>query len=289
VNVAIAALLAVILLASGRPLPAPEGLALTGGSLAGRLLLFNLWIVVFNLLPAFPMDGGRVLRAFLAERMEYGRATQIAASIGQAMAFTFGFLGFKNPFLFFIAFFVYIGAAEEAATVRTELAFRGVPVREAMLTRFFVLSPADPLARAVELLLAGTQHDFPVVENGTTVGLLTRAALVAALGEGGPEAPVGAAMQPAPRAVSPADSLESTFQQMRETEMQVIPVEEAGHLAGLITLENIGEFLMVRSAVESLVERDPSRAQEEAARLNSPGPAPGWRAWLYGAARRRAS
>src|SRR5262249_42464544 len=145
VNVAIAVLLAFILLASGRPLPAPEGLALTGGSLAGRLLLFNLWIVVFNLLPAFPMDGGRVLRAFLAERMEYGRATQIAASIGQAMAFAFGFYGLfgTNPFLFFIAFFVYIGAAEEAATVRTELAFRGVPVREAMLTRFFVLSPAD--------------------------------------------------------------------------------------------------------------------------------------------------
>src|SRR5437763_593584 len=101
-----------------------------------------------------PRPSGRVLRAFLAQRMEYGRATQIAASVGQGMALLFGLLGLVwNPFLLFIALFVYMGAAEEAATVQAEIAFRGVPVRAAMMTRFATLSPADPLSRATGLLL----------------------------------------------------------------------------------------------------------------------------------------
>src|SRR5439155_15926738 len=98
----------------------------SGASLLRDLLRVNLMLIGFNVLPAFPMDGGRVLRAFLAERLEYGRATQIAASVGQGMALLFGLLGLVwNPFLLFIALFVYMGAAEEAATVQAELAFRG--------------------------------------------------------------------------------------------------------------------------------------------------------------------
>jgi CBS domain-containing protein len=197
------------------------------------------------------MDGGRVLRAFLAMRMEYGKATQIAANVGQGMAMLFGLLGLmSNPFLLFIAFFVYLGAAQEAGTVKAELAFQGVPVSGAMMTQFGTLTPTEPLARAVDLLLAGPQQDFPVLQEGIVVGVLNRDALVRGLSAYGPDHSVGEAMRPVSLSVGPAASLEETVQKMREAEVQSVPVLEGGRLVGLVTLENIGEFLMVRAAVE---------------------------------------
>ncbi len=269
VNVAIAAVLFLGLTAADAPV-GREALSVQGGNFWTKLMWWNLWMVGFNAIPAFPMDGGRVLRAFLAERIEYGRATQIASGVGQALAFAFGFVGLAgipilgvqpNPFLIFIAFFVYMAAGEEAATVQAERAFRGVPVRGAMMTNLLTLTPSDTLARATELLLAGAQHDFPVVEVGKMVGLLTRRNLVAALGEKGPGGAVTDAMQVAMNPVAPGDSLESTFQRMREIEAPALPVEENGQLVGLISLENIGEFLMVRSALEGPNPAD-SRASD---------------------------
>lgn len=251
VNVVIAAALW-LYLSLARVLVDPLHLQWVGGNLAANLMMVNVTLAVFNLLPAFPMDGGRVLRAFLAQRMEYGRATQKAAAVGQGMAFLFGLLGLltPQPMLLFIAFFVYMGAAQEASTVQAELAFRGVPVRDAMMTRFHTLHADEPLAGAVNALLAGAQHDFPVLDNDRIAGILTRSALIDALSKNGPAAAVGTAMQPAPAAVRPEQSLEATFQQMREEEAQTVPVVEEGRLVGLVTLENIGEFLMVRSALE---------------------------------------
>jgi len=250
VNVVIAIALFLVL-AVTHSVSGPEGVRLVGGSLLNKLLWVNLSLVGFNLLPAFPMDGGRVLRAFLAMRMEYGRATQVAANIGQGMAMLFGLLGLMtNPFLLFIAFFVYQGAAQEAGTVQAEIAFQGVPVAGAMMTQFAVLAPEDPLARAVDMLLAGPQQDFPVLQDEVVVGVLSRDALVRGLSAYGPECAVGHAMRPAPPAVSLTASLEETVQQMREAELQSMPVLDGGRLVGLVTLENLGEFLMVRSAVE---------------------------------------
>jgi Zn-dependent protease/CBS domain-containing protein len=254
-----------------------------GGSVITTLMWANLILAGFNLLPAFPMDGGRVLRAFLAQRMEYGHATRVAASVGQTMAYLFGLAGLLlNPLLLFIALFVYVGAAEEAATVQAELAFRGVPVRDAMVTHFATLSPGDPLARAVQELLAGDQHDFPVAEGGRVVGLLPRGALVQGLAELGPQGLVRDVMQPAPRPVEPTDSLEITFQRMREAETPVMAVVDGSDLIGLLTLENIGEFLLVRAALQPEAgERQPARA----GRRNGPGEPiaqRGWAAWLAG-------
>jgi len=250
VNVVIALALFLVMAAT-HSLSGPDGVRLVGGSLLNKLLWVNLSLVGFNLLPAFPMDGGRVLRAFLAMRMEYGRATQIAANIGQGMAMLFGLIGLMwNPFLLFVAFFVYQGAAQEAGTVQAELAFQGVPVSGAMMTQFGTLSPTEPLARAVDMLLAGPQQDFPVLQEGVLVGVLNRDALVQGLSTYGPDCAVGHAMRTAPPAVAPTASLEETVQQMRESELQSVPVLEGGRLVGLVTLENIGEFLMVRSAVE---------------------------------------
>jgi Zn-dependent protease/CBS domain-containing protein len=235
-------------------------------SLVMSLFRVNVGMVLFNLIPAFPMDGGRVLRALLATRMEYGTATRSAAGIGQALALAFGIWALLqwNPFYLFVAFFVYMGAGQEAAVVQAELAFRGVPVRGAMMTNFGVLFPEETLARALEQLLSGAQHDFPVVRDGVVVGLLTRSRMVEALGAQGPDTLIRDAMSTAPAPVRPGDSLEDTFQRMREAEVQTIPVVELGQIVGLITLENIGEFLMLRTAVDQLHRREAAPADEVA-------------------------
>ena len=252
VNVVIALVL-FALLSAGHVAFGMESVRLVGGNLLTKLMWVNVTLVAFNLLPAFPMDGGRVLRAFLAMRMEYSQATRAAAALGQGMAMLFGLIGLLfNPMLLFVAFFVYLGAAQEASLVQTELAFRGVPVRGAMMTHFGTVGASDPLARAADMLLAGPQQDFPVLHGEAVVGLLTREALIQGLSERGPISPVAAAMRPLPQSVSPEASLEQTFQQMREADLGSVPVMEAGRLVGLITLENIGEFVMLRSAVEQL-------------------------------------
>jgi Zn-dependent protease len=167
------------LFASFEPL---QKLTVTTGPFLERIMAVNLFLVGFNMIPAFPMDGGRVLRAILATRKEYSRATQIAASIGQGIAVFFGFIGlFYNPFLLFIAFFVWIGAAQEASMVQMQSAISSIPVQQAMLTDFRSLHKNDSLDRAVELTLAGSQKDFPVVDNGRILGILTQTDLLKAL------------------------------------------------------------------------------------------------------------
>jgi len=285
VNVVIAGFLAIILLAAGA-FGGVDQLSRIESNPLARLFWANLLIVGFNLLPAFPMDGGRVLRAFLAERMEYGRATQLAATVGQGMAFLFGFAGLllPNPILLFIAFFVYMGAGQEAAMVETELAFRGVPVREAMVHRFRTLPADGSLAAATQQLLAGSQLDFPVLEDGRLVGILTRNRLIEALSQQGLTAPIREVMLPVPLTLTPDDNLEESFQQMREKESQTVPVLDDGRLVGLLTLENIGEFLMVRNALQGPSARGgrpgaPQRVEETVETAAEPAnrPAPAYR------------
>ena len=162
VNVLLVVLLSVALWA-GAELSAVTTLKWVGGPFLVKLLWVNVSLAVFNLVPAFPMDGGRVLRAVLAMRMDYVRATQIAASIGQAFAWVFGILGlFTNPFLILIliALFVWMGAAQEAGQVQLKSVLSGLPVSRVLLTEFHTLAPADLLGRAIESILAGGQHDF---------------------------------------------------------------------------------------------------------------------------------
>src|SRR6185436_13944803 len=138
-------------------------------------------------------DGGRVLRALLAMRMPYVRATRIAAGIGQAIALVFavvGFAVFHNPMLIFVGLFVFLMAGEEQALARARATMTGFPVRSAMITEFDTLEVTDPLQRAVDLLMTGSQQDFPVLENGAPIGILSRADLIAALRSHGAQAPV---------------------------------------------------------------------------------------------------
>ena len=223
---------------------------LVRGPFLARLMWVNLFLVGFNLLPAFPMDGGRVLRALLATRMGRRRATAVAANIGQIMAILFGIVGFfYDAFLIFIAVFVYLGAQGEAAQVETQSALGGLRVRDAMMTRFRTLSARDPLSRAVAELLAGSQQDFPVVEEGHVVGILRRNDLVKALAEGGRDAGVGDAMCPDCTAVSEDDDLSRTLEAMRHQGCATAAVLANDRITGLLTLENISEVLMVNAAL----------------------------------------
>ncbi|HEY7678625.1 MAG TPA: site-2 protease family protein [Candidatus Methylomirabilis sp.] len=224
VNVAIAAVLYLWLAATGTFEPL-DRLGVATGSFLERLMVVNVWLVVFNMLPAFPMDGGRVLRALLARRMDYTRATQIAAGIGQGMAFLFGFLGiFTNPFLLFIALFVWIGAAQEANLVQMRSALGGIPVGRAMITDFRTLAPRDPLARAVELILAGSQQDFPVVEDGRVAGILMRSDLLAGLTQRGQDAPVADVTRRDFQVVGSFEMLETAFTGLHACECHTLPV-----------------------------------------------------------------
>jgi Zn-dependent protease/predicted transcriptional regulator len=226
------------------------------GRFLAQLMWVNLLLVGFNLLPAFPMDGGRVLRALLSTRLGRRRATAIAANIGQGMAILFGILGFFfNPFLIFIAIFIYLGAQAEAAHVETQSSLEGLRVRDAMMTRFRTLALQDSLGRAVEELLAGSQQDFPVVNDGCVAGILRRNDLVKALSSGRRDVSVGEAMCRECQPANEADLLTRTLEAMRSNQCASVPVLRGGQLVGLLTLENISEVLMVNAALAGTAAR----------------------------------
>jgi len=224
-----------------------------GGGLIAQLLTINIILVLFNLLPAFPMDGGRVLRALLATRMSYARATQVAATVGQGFAFIFGFLGLfgPNPFLLFIALFVYIGASQEAALAQMKDVSRRFPVSSAMVREFRTLSENTTLEEAVDALLATSQHDFPVVdETGSVAGLLTRHDLIAALRKNDPGLRVGDVMRRDIPTVTTGTRFEDAFRIMQECNCPAVPVlDRMKRLVGLLTPENVTELMMVHSAM----------------------------------------
>ncbi len=234
----------------GGAMVAPDPTTLKMGPLQ-TLQWVNFMMVAFNLIPAFPMDGGRVLRALLAFRLPYVRATRIAATVGQGIALLFGIAGlaFNYPMLIFVALFVFLAAGEEHALVEARASMSGYPVRAAMVTEFEALDVHDPLQRAVDLLMAGSQQDFPVVEGGVTVGVLARADLIVALQRSGAATPVGEVVARDGVAADPGEPLEVAFQRMREQRRSALPVVSNGALVGLITTENVSELLLIQNAL----------------------------------------
>jgi len=252
VNVVIATILFAVLSLAGRF--HLNELRFGHGALLEQLLVVNLFIVAFNLLPAFPMDGGRVLRSILAMRMDYARATQIAASIGQVMAVMMAFIGLfilrpPNPLLALIAFFVWVGAAQEANMAQVRAAMGGIPVEQAMLTDFQSLSPDDQLSHAVDLIIAGSQQDFPVMHNGTVEGVLTRNRLVAALAKAGPGERVGDVMEREFPTTEAGELIETVLERVQGEKGAIVPVYQRGQLVGLLTAENVSEFVAIRRAL----------------------------------------
>ena len=221
------------------------------GSFLLQLMWVNVFLGIFNLLPAFPMDGGRILRALLSMRLGRAKATRIAANIGQVMAIVFGIAGFfGNPMLIFIAIFVYLGAEAEARAVETTSVIGGLTVKDAMMTHFRTLAAEDPLETAVRELLAGSQQDFPVTTNGAVHGILRRKDLVQALANGRRDARVSEVMNGDCRSVALSAPLDKTLERMTADGCSASPVIDDNRLVGLLTVENIAELVMVRSAVE---------------------------------------
>lgn len=248
VNVAIAGILIVF----GADPRAGSVMLVDTSPLIDRLALVNLFIAVFNMIPAFPMDGGRVLRALLGAKFGFVRATEIAASIGQGFAFLLGFIGlFYNPLLIFIAIFVYLAASSEAHMVALRSVARGVPVLAAAMTQIATLTPDAHIDDAVQTLLKTSQSEFPVVDHAQKpVGLLGRDGIIRALKELGPEARVSEAMNGTLPVVDRRRPLDEAVRLLQEKAAPAVAVVDSdGRFLGLITTETLGELLMVRDAL----------------------------------------
>lgn len=259
VNVAIAGLLVMFAGADLQP-SAAAAVDSTQIAMVDRLAMVNLFLALFNLIPAFPMDGGRVLRASLATKFGYVRATEIAASIGQVVAFGLGFIGLMyNPILIFIAIFVYLAASSESHMVALRAVSRGVPVSHAMMTQFAKLTPQAHIDEAVQTLLATSQGEFPVVDDvDRPVGVLDRAALIKALKTLGPDARVAEAMNGEFPTVSHRRTLEQAFKILQEKSAPAVAVvDAAGKLVGLVTSETVGEMVMLQQAMPKGVRFGP--------------------------------
>ena len=249
VNVVLAGIFYLILY-FGQGLAPASTAARVGGAFLSQLFWVNVSLAVFNLLPAFPMDGGRVLRALLAMRIDYVRATQIAATIGQGMALLFGFLGlFFNPFLIFIALFVWLGAAQEASLAQMRAALGGISVERVMITNFRTLRPEEPLTIALEYVMAGFQQDFPVVDDADRlVGVLTREDLTTALARRGAGTLVGEVMQRRFVVADPRDMLATAFAKLQDCGCHSLPVVEDGRVLGILTADRLADVLMIQES-----------------------------------------
>lgn len=257
-----AALYAWLALTGARP-PLFPGFAVEETGFVETLYRINVLILLFNLLPAFPLDGGRVLRALLAARLGLERATRIAASVGQLLAFVIGFFAIMSGaiLLLLIAFFIFIGAGGEASAVATRIAGRGLAVRDMMVTEFRTLPIHATLADAAEALVAGEQREFPIVDNlGAVEGVLTRDDLVRGLAAHGGAGLAREAMAARAPQLSPDLKFEDALARLQASRLPALPVTEGGRLVGLLTMDNITDLLLVRRAVRREQGPQPGRA-----------------------------
>lgn len=223
-----------------------------------RLAIVNVMLVLFNLLPAFPMDGGRVLRALLAIAMPRARATRIAATIGQAIAFGLGFLGlFGNPMLLLVALFVFLAAGQEAYAVELDDAVREAATRSATITSFSQLDPQATVGNAVQLLLTTSQTEFPVIDgSGSMRGVLTRDGIIKALAANGPQTPVIEVMERDVPAINARAPLADAIRLLKSSSRPLIGVQDQhGRTTGILTLENVAEYMMIMQASGGVLPR----------------------------------
>ncbi|MBX7077864.1 MAG: site-2 protease family protein [Nannocystaceae bacterium] len=259
VNVVLALVFGALALALGLPLsagPLAPGAAPLGQGMVVQLFWVNVSLAVFNLLPAFPMDGGRVLRALLSLRLGRARATEIAARLGQAMAMALGFVGlFASPVLVFVALFVWAGAQGENEAVHVRELLRGLRVRDVMVESVASVRTDATAGEIAGAIVHGLQDHFPVVDGqGALVGTLGIVELVTAIATRGPEVPVAEIMKPA-RTATPADALDETLQRMQSEDARAIVVVDRGSVRGLLTLEHLGEFVALEEAMRQRLQQ----------------------------------
>ena len=226
-------------------------IAYGGGPLLVMLLQTNLIIAMFNLLPAFPMDGGRVLRAVLAHYMDHVRATSIAVSLGQGLAVVMGlgalFIPGMSLWFVVIAFFIFVGAGQEGQQVRTQAVLERVSAGQAMIRRFETLDRDAPLSVALAYATQGYQHDFPVVDGDMIVGVVTRQDLLAGLHNLGPHHTVGQVMTTNVCQVPPQANMADVYRRIAQGGCNVVLVREGDRITGLVTPESFRDHLVALS------------------------------------------
>ncbi|MFH0839615.1 MAG: site-2 protease family protein [Candidatus Omnitrophota bacterium] len=201
----------------------------------------NVMLALFNLLPAFPMDGGRILRAILALRMDYVKATKIAVGIGHMFAIFFGFWGLMNGniILILIAMFIYIAASSEETQASLTATLKSFKVKDILSDHFITIEKNTPISKVLELIFHSRQEDFPVMEEDRLLGFVTRSDVIAATHKFGPDKKAGDIMRTDLPAVKPEEKLLKAQKIMEENEVRALPVMSDGRLKGIITLEDI--------------------------------------------------
>jgi Zn-dependent protease len=247
VNLAIAGLIVGILYTQNRTFSLFALAQPSADNLADRIALGNLILAGFNLLPAFPMDGGRMLRAILSHLKSEYEATRIATWSGRMLAISMGLYGFiYMPMLAFVAFFIYLGAANEGAASRGRSLTQGIPVRAAMMTEFHTLPHGSTIRDAANLMLSTSQQDFPIVHGDQVIGLLARTALLRGMAHDGPTSYVAGFMQREFPSVPPDRDLAEVLPLMAHAGACVLVMQD-GRLLGLLSSENLSQFLLLRS------------------------------------------
>ncbi|MDJ0646552.1 MAG: site-2 protease family protein [Flavobacteriaceae bacterium] len=210
------------------------------------LFVVNVGLVLFNLIPAFPMDGGRMLRAVLAMNMNRVKATLIASRIGQTIAVLFLLLGLLyNPFLVFIALFVFLGAYGENRLVQNFALLDGHTVKEAMMTNITVFKPQDPIEMAVKALISGTENNFIVMEDDVVKGIIYHKNIIE--NSKYPNRPIKEVMNTSFQKINSGDDLKKTFRFISAERRPFFPVEENGKFVGAIDLTNLSEFIALQT------------------------------------------
>ncbi len=219
----------------------------SNSSVMDRIAEANLILAAFNIIPAFPMDGGRMLRAILAKFKPEEEATRVAAWSGRMLAISMGLYGllYAHFLLVFVAFFVYLGAAQESAASMGRSLTSGIPVRAAMLTEYHTLTHGNTIRDASNLLLATSQQDFPIVHSDQVIGLLGRNALLRAMATDGPESYVAGHMERSYTTLSPDMNLAEVLPLMAQSGACAL-VMDGERLLGMLTTENLSQFLLLR-------------------------------------------
>lgn len=250
VNVVLAIIAGLLAFSLGIPLVNPlADLTLTFTTVLSYLLLYNVVLLVFNMLPAFPMDGGRVLRALLAMVMDYERATVVAVNIGRIAAVLLAIYAIYSGafFTLLISLFILVLGTQELVMVkwrgRMERSGFGYTVQQAYSAQAGVLEPYASVRQALMQQMQGEQSDFPVAEHGRYIGFVTEDGLLRAANLYGPDTMIYAAMSPDVRPVSLQTDLVDVQQQMARLRVRALPVVEYGRLLGIITYRQIQEFI----------------------------------------------
>ena len=215
-----------------------------------NFFIVNIWLAIFNLVPAFPMDGGRVLRAILSMKFERHIATKIAARIGQLLAIAFIFIGFNsNPFLIFIGLFIILGAQAEVEMTKTGFMLKGMLVKDVVMKRFETINATDLVETAVKKLLNGQCKNFLVISNGHPIGSLSRDEIIEALSNNGNKAAIDTVMNRNTLQLNIKEPIEVAYQKMFANKNGIAVVYDNEQFVGVLDVENILEFVMVKNAI----------------------------------------